>query len=425
MERVEYASLGECVYREKLPNGLRVMVVPRPDYGKQFAFFAARYGGMNTRFLNEDGEWRETPAGVAHYLEHKLFDTAQGSVTQRFAENGAVDNAFTAADMTGYFFEGTCCFEENLKTLLSFVSTPYFTDETVEKERGIITQEIRMGEDDPYSELYYRVMEMLYGDQPVSNRIAGTAESIGEISKETLYECHDRFYRPGNMVLCVAGNVDPRRVCQIVLDSLSSENAAQLEDGSLHLGPKRSEAGFAEWMMPVSAPLFTLGIRGEAPAKGSSLRQRLMAELACDVLFGPSSALYNRLYDEGLINDSFGGDYEFMPGVAYLLLSGESRDPRQVRDELLTEAERLVREGIDGALWRRLVRAAYGAMVRRMNSLEDVCIELAQSCFDGEDYLRFPEVFQSIEKRDVEELLGRWCKADRTALAVVRPLESK
>lgn len=421
MERVEYAALGETVYRETLPNGLRLFVLPRPDYGRQFAFFATRYGGMDVRFRDDGGQWVETPAGVAHYLEHKLFDTAEGSVTQRFAASGASDNAFTAADLTGYYFEGTRDFEENLRTLLSFVSVPYFTDETVRKERGIIAQEIRMGEDDPYSELYYRVMEMLYGSHPVSTRIAGTVGSIAGITKETLYQCHETFYRPGNMVLCAAGSVDPERVRAIAMETLPEGRSGPVDTAGFGEGRPTAGDRYAQWTMPVSAPLFNLAILGEVPEKGSCLRRRLIAELACDVLFGASSELYNRLYDQGLINDSFGGDYEFVPGAAYLLLSGESRDPKRVRDEVLAEAARLAREGIDHTLWERLVRAAYGAMVRRLNSLEDTCMELAQSCFDGEDYLRFPEVFQSIGKRDVEELLGSWCTGERTALAVVLP----
>ncbi len=422
MKRIDYASLGETVYQETLPNGLPIYVVSRPDYGKQFAFFATRYGGMDTRFQVEDGEWMETPAGVAHYLEHKLFDTEDGTATQKFAANGASDNAFTAADMTGYFFEGTEQFEENLKTLLTFVSGPYFTDETVQKEQGIIAQEIRMNEDDPYSELYYKVLDMLYCGHPVTTRIAGTVESIAEIKKETLYRCHKAFYRPGNMVLCVAGNVSPERVCAIAHEVLPSEHSV-----SVHLTADRAEprdvTHYAQWNMPVSAPLFNLLIRGDAPASGQCLRSRLIAELACDVLFGASSDLYNRLYDEGLINDSFGGDYECLPGAAYLLISGESDEPEQVRDEILSEAQRLAEQGIELPQWNRLVRAAYGSMVRRLNSLEDTCIELAQSCFDGEDYLKFPEAFQSIDKRDVEELLKKWCTVERTALAVVLPQE--
>lgn len=423
MKQFHYASLGETVYAGTLSNGLQLRVISRPDYGKQFAFFATRYGGMNTRFQEEDGEWIETPAGVAHYLEHKLFDTADGTVTQRFAANGAVDNAFTAADMTGYFFEGTDCFEENLKTLLSFVSEPYFTDETVQKEQGIIAQEIRMNEEDPYSELYCKVMNMLYYGQPVSTRIAGTVESISEITKETLYRCHKAFYRPGNMVLCVAGNVKPERVYSIAQDVLAKEHSTPVGGTADSEGVMEITEHYAEWNMPVSAPLFNLAIKGVVPEQGQCLRRRLIAELACDVLFGASSELYNRLYDEGLINDSFGGDYEYLPGAAYFLISGESRDPKSIKDEILAEAQRLAREGIDRAMWDRLVRAAYGSMVRRLNSLEDTCIELAQSCFDGEDYLKFPEVFQSIEKCDVEQLLQKWCTGERTVLAVVNPQE--
>ena len=420
MERISYASLGETVCFETLPNGLRIFVLPRPDYGKQFAFFATQYGGMHAHFQAEDGEWVETPAGVAHYLEHKLFDTAEGGVTQRFAANGAADNAFTAADMTGYFFEGTEQFEENLKTLISFVSTPYFSDESVRKEQGIIAQEILMNEDDPYSELYYKVLDMVYCGHPVTTRVAGTVESISKITKETLYACHNAFYRPGNMVLCVAGNVSPERVCAIARETLGEEYSSSIQFTE-KTAENRELIPFSQWSMPVSAPLFNLLIRGEVPADGQCLRSRLIAELACDVLFGPSSGLYNRLYDEGLINDAFGGDYECLPGAAYLLLSGESEEPERVRDEIISEAQRLGAEGIDGVQWERMVRAAYGSMVRRLNSLEDTCMELAQSCFDGEDYLKFPEVFHGIEKQDVEHLLKTWCRKERTALAVVIP----
>lgn len=422
MKQIHYAALGETVYRETLSNGLPICVVPRPNCEKQFAFFAVRYGGMNTRIQTGEGEWIETPAGVAHYLEHKLFDSADGTVTQKFAANGASDNAFTAPDMTGYFFEGTEHFEENLKILLNFVSEPYFTDETVQKEQGIIAQEIRMNEDDPYSELYYKVLDMVYCGHPITTRIAGTIASIAEITKETLYRCHKAFYRPGNMVLCAAGNITPERVSAIAQEALSAERSAPI-----HMTEERIELReatlYTQWVMPVSTPLFHLLIRGEVPPDGQCLRSRLIAELACDALFGASSALYNRLYDEGLINDAFGGDYEYLPGAAYFLISGESEEPERVRDELLREAQQLAERGIDQTQWERLLRAAYGSMVRRLNSLEDTCMELAQSCFDGEDYLKFPEVFQSIEKQDVEELLKLWCTAERTAMAVVVPQE--
>ena len=420
MEQTYYPALRETLYYDVLPNGLKIYVLPRPNYGKQFAFLAVNYGGMHTRIPTEDGEWVDTPAGIAHYLEHKLFDTEEGSASRLFATNGAADNAFTAADMTGYFFEGTHCFEENLRTLLRFVSEPYFTDETVQKERGIIAQEIRMSEDDPYSELYYRALDMLYCGHPVTTRIAGTVESIEEIGKETLYLCHSGFYRPGNMVLCASGDISPDRVREIAMETLSEQPSTPISWEKPAV-PVREGAQVCRWEMPVSAPIFTLLMKGEEPKDGECLRTRLIAELACDILFGASSELFNRLYEDGLINDDFGGDYECISGAAYLYVSGESDAPEQVRDEILTEAAHLAKEGIAPERWARFVRAAYGSMVRRLNSLEDTCMELAQSSFDGEDYLSFPAVFQSIEKRDVEDLLGCWCRGERTALAIVTP----
>ena len=223
MDELNYAALRETVHRCVLPNGLTVYVDERPEYTKQFAFFAARYGGMDLRFQGEDGELVDTPQGVAHFLEHKMFDTEDGNALQRMAAQGAEPNAFTMPSITGYFFEGTQGFEDNLRTLLSFVSKPWFTPESVAKEQGIIAQEIRMCEDDPNDEAYYRLLEAMYVSHPVRSRVAGTVESISRITADTLYQCHGAFYRPGNMVLCVAGNIDPQRVADVARELLPGE----------------------------------------------------------------------------------------------------------------------------------------------------------------------------------------------------------
>ena len=421
MERKEYAHLGETVCHEVLPNGLHVYVLPRPDYGKQFAFFATRYGGMDMCFRGEDGHWVDTPAGVAHFLEHKMFDTEDGEALRILAANGAVENAFTSPSMTAYYFESTYGFEENLRTLLSFVSVPYFTKESVDKEQGIIGQEIGMSGDEPDTEVYYQLLRCMYGHHPIRVNVLGTVDSIAEITPDTLYQCHRAFYRPGNMVLCVAGNVDARRVVELAREILPKEHtAAAIVDLG---GPEAAgvAAHYAECSMEVSVPLFEIGFKGDPAEKGKALRQRLVGELACDVLFGPSAPLYSRLYGEGLINGTFDGLYDCVPGCAYLAAGGESRDPQRVLREVLKEAARLADEGVDPALWDRLKRAAYGSMVKRLNSLEDSCIELADAHFDGEDYLKFPELFQSIERTDVEEMLRHWCTEERAALSVILP----
>ncbi len=421
MDKLEYTTLGQTVHHCLLPNGLNIYVDVRPEFGKQFAFFATRYGGMDLRFRGEDGEWLDTPAGVAHFLEHKTFDTEDGNALQRMAANGVDPNAFTSSSMTGYYFDGVQGFEENLRTLLSFVSVPWFTPESVDKEQGIIGQEIRMCEDDPNDEAYYRLLEAMYVNHPVRNRVAGTVESISHITADTLYQCHRAFYRPGNMVLCAAGNIDPQQVVDIAREVLASEpsSAALTDHGQME--PNQVKERLTRRTMPVSMPLFALGFKGTPAAKGAGLRQRLVAELVCDVLFSPSAPLYNRLYEQGLLNSSFGGFYSDGPGCAFIVADGESRDPERVRDEVLKEAGRLAAEGIGQELWDRLKRAAYGAMVRRLNSMEDTCVELAEAYFDGEDYLSFPQVFQSIERPDGEGLLRSWCVEERAALSIIAP----
>ena len=425
MEWKNYAALGETVYHSVLPNGLHICTLPREAYGKQFALFAVRFGGMDLRYIGNEACWVEMPAGVAHFLEHKMFDTPDGEALRILAANGAAENAFTSPSMTAYYFESTHGFEENLRTLLSFVSVPYFTEESVSKERGIIGQEIGMSEDEPDTAVYYQLLRCMYAHHPIRVPVLGSVESIGQITPETLYQCHGAFYRPGNMVLCVAGNVYPVAVERIAREVLPNEPSGAVEFDIGKPEPVGVVSSYAECKMEVSVPLFEIGFKGDPPEKGRVLRQRLVAELACDVLFGPSAPLYSRLYEEGLINNSFDGLYDFVPGCAYLAVGGESREPAKVYDELLKEASRLVKDSVDGALWERLKRAAYGSMVKRLNSLEDTCIELADAHFDEESYLNFPELFQSIEWADVKALLEAWCTPERSALSVVWPLDDE
>lgn len=425
MNKKEYPALGETVYTEKLGNGLTVCVDTKPEFGKQFAFFATNYGGMNMRFRIPGGDWQNTPAGVAHYLEHKMFDTEDGNALQALAANGVDPNAFTSSSITGYYFEGAEGFEENLKILLSFVSVPYFTKESVDKEQGIIGQEIRMCEDNPDIEVFYHLMEALYEHNPVRVKVAGTVESIAEITAETLYQCHKAFYNPGNMVLCVAGSVDPKRVCEIAAEVLPKTASPVAETDYGAAEKQTAHEHFMECRMAVASPLFQLGFKCD-PAEGEQrLRQRLLAELVCDALLGSSSPLYARLYEEGLINGSFTCGYEDEPGCAFIAAGGESKDPRKVRDAVLKEASRVASEGFDAALWDRQKKAGYGEMVRQLNSLENICIENAQAHFIGADYLRFPELYQSITKEDGEELVRRWFAEERSALSIVWPKEEE
>ena len=423
MNYLDFPRVGERMYREVLENGLHVFVFPKPEFQKSYAFFATNYGGMDLRFCL-DGTWHDTPAGVAHYLEHKMFDTKDGNALQKLTANGASPNAFTSNAITGYYFECTEQFEENLKTLLSFVSVPYFTQESVDKEQGIIGQEIGMIEDDPDWKVFTNLMKGLYEHHPIRLSVAGSVESIARITPQTLYDCHKAFYDPANMVLCVAGNQDPERVCQIAREILPKTAGPIAQKDYDSQEPEGAFQSLVEERLAVSGPIFQLGYKGDAPERGEAgLRQQLLGELACEVLLGNSTPLYARLYQEGLINRNFSYGYDSVPGCAFLAAGGESRDPEAVRAAVEAEARRIEAEGVDPELWERVKKGVYGWRVRSLNSFETLCVNQAQNFFAGREYLRFADLFADIRKEDVEALIARWVTPARTSLSVIRPKE--
>ncbi|MBE6963206.1 MAG: insulinase family protein [Ruminococcaceae bacterium] len=415
-----YERIGESVHHETLPNGLQIYVVPKPGFAKKYAFFATRYGGMDTRFcLN--GKWLDTPAGIAHYLEHKMFDTREGNALQDLAKNGAEPNAFTSNAMTGYYFDSTDHFEENLKILLSFVSIPYFTEESVEKEQGIIAQEIRMIEDNPDWQIYTRMMKALYANHTARTSIAGTVESISHITAETLYDCHKAFYTPSNMVLTVVGDVDPIHVVDMARRVLPREGGPVIER-DYGAEPETVAEKETSLAMEVSSPQFLAGFKCRGVENGEDyMRTALIGDMACDILLGDSSPLYLRLYEQGLINTSFGGAFEMLPGVAYLYAGGDSRDARAVTEEIKKEAARLADGGIDEAFYQQVRRAAFGSNLRGLNSFENIAVSLTEGYFHGYDPFRFPEVFESITKEDIAAFLRDNITEERAVFSEIVP----
>lgn len=425
MNRKEYPRMGETVFSARLDNGLTVYVDVKPSFQKSFAFFATDYGGMDMKF-QMDGQWYDTPAGVAHFLEHKTFDTKDGNALQDLAANGASPNAFTSSAITGYYFESTEKFYENLKILLSFVSQPYYTQESVDKEQGIIGQEIRMIEDDPENQVYYAMLEGLYAHHPIRTSVAGTIESISHITADTLNLCHSAFYNPGNMVLCVAGNVDPEKVLDMAREILPKEGKGSIPRDYGSAEPAAAARSRTELKMEVSTPIFQLGWKMDpAPRGEEQFRQKLIAELACEALLGNSSPLYVRLYRDGLINSSFSYGFDGYPSCAYAMAGGESTDPDAVAAAIADEVARIGREGVDAALFARLKKGLYGAKVRSLNSFENICVGMAQAYFAGYDMLRFPEVFEGISQADVEACIRTCFTPERAALAVVHPGEGQ
>ena len=424
MEKKLYERIGEEVFHTTLPNGLPVYIVPKKDFLRKYALFATRYGGMDMRF-EKDGQWLDTPAGIAHYLEHKMFDTEDGNALQELAKNGAEPNAFTSNAITCYYFDATDKFYESLEILLSFVSVPYFTDESVQKEQGIIAQEIGMIEDNPEWQVYKQLMQALYHTSPARTPVAGSVESISHITAQTLYDCHKAFYTPANMCLVVVGDVKPERIIAAANQILPAKSGPLIRRDYGAEEELTAAEHFVTAAMEVSMPTFLVGFKCP-PQHGGEEQHRFTAigELACDVLMGESSPLYARLYAEGLINGSFGAAFDLLPGASYVYAGGDSKDPQAVAEAILAEARRLVSEGVDGDYYRRVVNANFGAALKALNSFESIAVSMAEGCFQGYDPYRFPEVYDSIAVEDVLDFLRRNMTRDHMALSIITPKEA-
>ena len=424
MEKKLYERIGEEVFHTTLPNGLPVYIVPKKGFLRKYALFATRYGGMDMRF-EKDGQWLDTPAGIAHYLEHKMFDTEDGNALQELAKNGAEPNAFTSNAITCYYFDATDKFYESLEILLSFVSIPYFTDESVQKEQGIIGQEIGMIEDNPEWQVYKQLMQALYHTSPARTPVAGSVESISHITAQTLYDCHKAFYTPANMCLVVVGDVKPERIIAAANQILPAKSGPLIRRDYGAEEELTAAEHFVTAAMEVSMPTFLVGFKCP-PQHGGEEQHRFTAigELACDVLMGESSPLYARLYAEGLINGSFGAAFDLLPGASYVYAGGDSKDPQAVAEAILAEARRLVSEGVDGDYYRRVVNANFGAALKALNSFESIAVSMAEGCFQGYDPYRFPEVYDSIIVEDVLDFLRRNMTRDHMALSVITPKEA-
>ena len=426
MNCTHYKALDETLYTTRLENGLSVVVVPRSGFTKKLAYFVTDYGAIHTAFSFE-GQSHRVPDGVAHYLEHKLFDMPGGrDVSEEFASYGAMTNAFTSYDMTAYYFSCTDHFEECLHLLLEFVSTPYFTQESVEKERGIIDQEIGMNADAPDSVVFEELMKAVYAEHPIRVPILGTSESIREITPETLELVHRAFYTPGNMLLCVIGDVDPDQVCQMARSVLGEEPR---EVGVKLLDIHEDMVSEKPWFscnMEVAMPTFSMAFKAEPLGKGdAAIREEMVADLAAEALFGESSELYLRLYEEGIIDTSFGGGFETIDGCAMLMCSGDSEDPEAIRTAMIAQAEKIAKEGIPESAFVRMKRSALGRRIRGLDSFDSTCFRICAYHFSDFEYFRFPEIFQDITVADVQAFLGRVVTRPRSALSIIYPISKE
>ena len=426
MELTHYPKLDEDVFRAKLPNGLTVALVRRQGFSKKLAYFVTDYGSIHTEF-DFEGKHYQAPAGVAHYLEHKMFDMPGGrDVSAEFAALGAMTNAFTSYDITAYYFSCTENFEDCLRLLLEFVSTPYFTKESVEKEQGIIDQEIGMNADSPDSRVFEDLMETLYQNHPVRVPILGTSETIREITPEILHICHRAFYTPGNMMLCVVGDVEPDTVIAIAEEILGKDPREVGQKRNAWEETLLAPVPAVERQMEVAMPMFNLAFKCAPTENGETgIRREMVADLAAEALFGESSELYLRLYEEGLIDSSFGGGFETIDGCAMLMCSGDSDEPYAVRDAIIAQAKKLVEQGVPEEDFMRMKRSALGRRIRELDSFDSTCFRTCAYHLSEFDYFRFPGLYAQLQASEIQDFLAETVVADHCGISVIYPLHQE
>lgn len=403
-------------------NGLKAYVLPKRGYTKKYATYATHYGSIDSEFVVPgDNEVTKVPDGIAHFLEHKLFEQEDGPVMERFSAIGASSNAYTSFDHTAYLFSCTDKFEDSFKLLLKFVQNPYLTDENVEKEKGIIGQEIRMYEDDPNWRVFFNYLGALYKSHPVKKDIAGTIESISKINKEILYKCYNTFYHPSNMIICVVGDVDP----QWVFDTIKENQ--KITEGKPEI--KRNypeEAGihkeYAEQSMEIATPLFAMGFKEDTKnvVKQPALHNAGM-KILMEMIFGKGSDLYKELYESGLITSNFDADYTYEGGYSYSLISGESKDPNKVKDIISQYIQKCRNQGFDQKVFDRVRKMSLGNFIKLFNSVDGVAHHFVSENFKGISLFDLLEAYNSINAMFINDLFDKHFRLENMALSVVKP----
>ena len=428
MKKTEFSSalLGERYIRMEHKSGLPLYIFPK-KLTTTFAYFAVRYGSLDNAFCSaEGGDVITVPDGIAHFLEHKMFDNPDGSDSfARFAANGADVNAYTSYNRTAYLFSTTDRAEDSLRELLRFVTQPHFTKASVKKEQGIIAEEIRMYEDNPWECCMQNLLEAMYESHPVRKNICGTVESISRITPELLYQCYKTFYNPNNMALIICGDVDPETVARIADEELPESFKACAFSRVMPEEPRCVCKSFVKGRMQVAKPLFCIGIKD--PDFGSTPEARLRRDMAMslldEILFSRSGSFYNRLFESGVITPSFGSGYSSAETFGFHALSGESDTPEVVLEQLMEYLAEVRKNGISEEDFERCKRVMYSDEICAYDSTEEIASRLLSFVFEDAEIFSCPAVLESITKAELEEILQTSLSEDCITLSVIDPLE--
>ena len=416
--------LDERYYHIVHPTGLNIYVMPKPGYSGAYAVFGTNYGSIDTKIRTESGEIADIPEGTAHFLEHKLFESEDLDAFERYAKTGASANAFTSFDTTCYLFSCTGDFNASLRILLDFVQSPYFTEQTVAKEQGIIGQEITMYRDVADWEVLFNLLRALYHKHPVRIDIAGTVQSIAQITAQTLYDCYRNFYNLNNMALAVSGNVDIDEIEKICDEMLKPAEPFLFERKPAD-EPDDIRTDYIEEHLSVAAPIFSLGYKENYGLPKQTLKQKIAVDILMEIIAGTTSPLYNELLEKGLTNTSFGFESFFGFGYGASIFSGESKDPKAAAELIRTRIAEIKAAGVSQEDFDVIRRKLYGRLIMSFNDVDDIANTFINTHFDGEDIFDPLDVFRTITKDDVNEVLHSMMRDDRAALSVIYPIEQE
>ncbi|MFJ7469081.1 EF-P 5-aminopentanol modification-associated protein YfmH [Peribacillus frigoritolerans] len=427
MEKIAFTQLKEELFHEKMDNGLEVYILPKSGFNKSFATFTTNYGSIDNHFkpLNET-EFSKVPDGIAHFLEHKLFEKEDGDVFQQFSKQGASANAFTSFTRTAYLFSSTSDFKRNLTTLIDFVQDPYFSEKTVEKEKGIIGQEINMYDDNSDWRLYFGTIANMYHKHPVKIDIAGTVESIAGITKDMLYECYNTFYHPSNMLLFVVGPVDVESTMKLIRDNQNDKgyNEQPAVERKFDEEPEIVAKDKEVLRMNVQTPKVMLGIKAiNVNQSGLQLLKRELAtNIYLEMLFGKSSPLHEELYEEGLIDQSFSYDYTQEQGFGFALIGGDSAKPDELTESLfgiLQESKAGI--GLNEESLQRTIKKKIGSFLRSLNSPEYIANQFTRYAFNDMNLFDVVSVLEKLTIEDIREVAKDLISDERMTVCQVLP----
>lgn len=424
MKIVESTNIKEKAYFEKLENGLNIIIIPKANTKKKYIMWGTNFGSIDNRFIMpQTNEEVFIPDGVAHFLEHKMFEQKNGRNSLDVLMALGLDaNAYTTNDHTAYLFEcSSDKFYEGLDELMDYVQNPYFTDENVEKEKGIIGQEIKMYDDDPGFQLYLNTMDCLYHKNAVKLDIAGTIESISKINPDVLYKCYNTFYHPSNMTMVVCGDFKPEDLLEEIKKRLiPKENQGEIkriyeiEEDSINMSKK-------EVNMEVSTPIFMIGIKDKVPSSEEAVKRHIAIEIILNMLIGKSSDLYKDLYDSGDLLAEPDMDYEFTKQYAHVLIGGQSKNPELIYEKIKKEIDIFKENGLNGEDFNRLKRKIYGDYVVEYNNVSYIARMFLADNFKEINSFDYIEKFNNVTKEFAEQILNEVFKEDKMALSIVRP----